>query len=227
MAFTDRHGGVSRPPFASLNLGSASGDDLEAVERNMAAVADAFGSQPERFVTGRQVHGATVVVVTEPPVPPPAADALVTTTADVTLCVRAADCVPVLLADPVAGVVGSVHAGRNGMHAGVVVAAVDQMADLGAQQVQAWVGPHICGACYEVPEAMRHEVSARVPAAYSTTRWGTPGLDIGAGVRTQLAGLGCEVVDAGGCTYENADLFSYRREGPRSGRAAGLVRLLP
>jgi hypothetical protein len=226
VAFTDRHGGVSDAPFDSLNLGFATGDDPAAVERNAAAVAEAFGSQRERLVTVRQVHGAGVAVVSEPAGETPAADALVTTTPDLTLCVRAADCVPVLLADPAAGVIGSVHAGRGGMVAGVVTATVEQMAGLGARRLTAWVGPHICGACYEVPEEMRDEVSAMVPQSSSTTRWGTAGLDIGAGVRAQLAALGCEIVDAGGCTYENADLFSYRREGPRSGRAAGLVRLL-
>ena len=227
VAFTDRHGGASRAPFHSLNLGYAGGDERVTVEANVSAAAEAFGTERSRLVASHQVHGAGVAVV--PPVadPPPRADGLVTATPDLTLSVRAADCVPVLLADPAAGVVGSAHAGRSGLVAGIVPAVLRTMSELGAGRIVAWVGPHICGACYEVPAALRDEVGALVPAARSTTRWGTPGLDVGAGVRAQLDEAGCETVDAGGCTYENSDLFSYRRDGPRSGRQAGLVRLLP
>ena len=66
------------------------------------------------------------------------------------------------------------------------------MRELGATAVEAWVGPHICGACYEVPEALQSEVAAREPASLSTTSWGTPALDIGAGVRAQLARAGVD-----------------------------------
>jgi copper oxidase (laccase) domain-containing protein len=71
---------------------------------------------------------------------------------------------------------------------------------------------------------MRAEVGALVPEAVATTSWGTPSLDIGAGVRAQLERLGVEVVDVAGCTRESEELFSYRRDGARAGRFAGLVR---
>jgi hypothetical protein len=153
------------------------------------------------------------------------ADALVTTAAGLTLCVRAADCVPVLMADADAGVVASAHAGRAGMVAGVVRRVVEAARRHGASRLVAWVGPHICGRCYEVPADLRDDVSEHVPAAFATTRWGTPALDLGAGVRSQLEECDCGVVEVERCTYEDPDLYSYRREGARSGRQAGLISL--
>jgi YfiH family protein len=172
----------------------------------------------------RQVHGAVVALVADESPGRPEADALVSTVPDTVLVVRVADCIPVLLADVDAGMVGAVHSGRPGLAAGVVPAAVRRMRDLGAREVTAWLGPRICGACYEVPEQMRAEVGALVPEAVATTSWGTPSLDIGAGVRAQLERLGVEVVDVAGCTRESEELFSYRRDGARAGRFAGLVR---
>ena len=143
------------------------------------------------------------------------------------LMVRVADCVPVLLADPANGVVAAVHAGRPGLAAGVVPRAVETMRSLGADRLRAWVGPHVCGACYEVPEQLRAEVAAIVPEAYAVTSWGTPSLDIGAGVAAQLAAAGVEAADVSRCTIEDEDLFSYRRQGAASGRLAGLVWVRP
>jgi polyphenol oxidase len=74
---------------------------------------------------------------------------------------------------------------------------------------------------------MRAEVAERVPASYAETSWGTPSIDVAAGVTAQLNELGCTVIDATTCTIESEDLYSYRREGPVSGRMAGLVRLAP
>ncbi len=134
---------------------------------------------------------------------------------------------PVLLADPAAGVIGAAHSGRPGLAAGVVPATVEAMRDQGARDITAWIGPHVCGGCYEVPPEMREEVGGVVPAAVATTTWGTPALDIGAGVRAQLEAAGVTVVDASRCTRESDDLYSHRRDGARAGRSAGLVRLRP
>ena len=139
--------------------------------------------------------------------------------------VRAADCVPVLLADVERGVIAAVHSGRPGLVAGVVPAAVQRMLDLGAAEITAWIGPHVCGRCYEVPPTMQAEVAAVVPQARSTTSWGTPALDIGAGVRAQLEAAGTAVVDVSACTRETPALYSYRRDGAGAGRLAGLIRI--
>ena len=224
-AFTDRFGGASTAPYGELNLGYASGDDDDAVTENFGRVAAAFEVDPARLIRMNQVHGREVVVVQGPGVP--TADGLVTTRSDVALAARAADCVPVLLADGAAGVVGAVHSGRPGLFHGVVPAAVQTMRSLGATRITAVVGPHVCGGCYEVPAELRAEVAERVPVSFAETTWGTPALDIGAGVVWQLEQAGCTVIDAARCTIESDDLYSYRREGRASGRAAGVVRLLP
>lgn len=221
LAFTDRHGGVSAAPFESLNLALVGEDDPEATRRNTGLLLDDFAPHAE-LADMEQVHGRVVVRAGGPRAQ---CDGLVTDRPDVVLMVRVADCVPVLLADPDAGVIGAVHAGRQGVAAGVVPACVEQLRLLGAREVQAWVGPHICGRCYEVPAALQEQVVAGEPATESTTSWGTPGLDLGAGVTAQLARLGVQVHTVSRCTLESPDLYSYRRDGAGSGRLAGVIRM--
>jgi polyphenol oxidase len=108
-----------------------------------------------------------------------------------------------------------------------VPSTVAAMRSLGATRIVGWLGPHVCGRCYEVPAGMREDVTSVVPEAHAETSWGTPALDIGAGVRAQLEGLGVEVHDVDRCTIEDQDLYSYRRQGRESGRLAGLVWLRP
>ncbi len=177
------------------------------------------------FARLTQVHGNDVVHV-DAPMPLGRAgtgDALVTTTRGLGLMIRVADCVPIVLADPEAAVIGAVHSGRPGTALDIATRAVGELTALGATRLVAWVGPHVCGACYEVPPELRDEIAALVPETWSTTSWGTPALDLGAGVRAQLERAGVEVVDVGGCTREDASLHSYRRDGAASGRFAGLV----
>ncbi|QKW27094.1 peptidoglycan editing factor PgeF [Streptomyces seoulensis] len=226
-AFTDRWGGVSAVPYEELNLGGAVGDDPGAVRANRERAAESLGLDPARVVWMNQVHGNDVAEVDGPwtTEPVPAVDGLVTATRSLALAVLTADCVPVLLADPVAGVVGAAHAGRPGMVAQVVPAAVEAMASLGAEpaRIVARTGPAVCGRCYEVPEAMRAEVAAVEPAAHAETSWGTPALDVSAGVDAQLARLGVRDRERSPvCTRESDDHFSYRRD-RTTGRLAGYV----
>ncbi|WP_255952470.1 peptidoglycan editing factor PgeF [Streptomyces odontomachi] len=226
-AFTDRWGGVSTAPYAELNLGGAVGDDPDAVRANRAGTAARFGLDPARVVWMNQVHGCDVAVVDGPwgDRPVPEVDALVTTCPGLALAVLVADCTPVLLADPVASVAAAVHAGRAGMVAGVVPAAVHAMVERGADpaRIQARTGPAICGRCYEVPEAMRAEIAAVEPAAGAVTSWGTPAIDVTAGVHAQLERLGVrDRQQSAVCTRESDDHFSYRRD-RTTGRLAGYV----
>jgi YfiH family protein len=220
LAFTDRYDGVSAVPFDSLNLALVGEDDPAARRRNVELLLEDFAPGAD-LADMEQVHGSTVVRAGGQR---QQCDALVTDQPMVVLMVRVADCVPVLLADPVAGVIGAAHAGRQGVTAGVVEACVEQMRLLGARELTAWIGPHICGRCYEVPDALRSEVAAVEPVTASTTSWGTPALDIGAGVQAQLLRLGVEVYDESRCTLESPDLYSYRRDGSRAGRLAGVIR---
>lgn len=226
-AFTDRWGGVSAAPYEQLNLGGAVGDDAGAVTANRELAAKSLGLEPDRVVWMNQVHGADVAVVDGPwgTGDLPSVDAIVTARRGLALAVLTADCVPVLLADPVAGVVAAAHAGRPGMVAGVVPAAVRAMTGLGADpaRIVARTGPAVCGRCYEVPEAMRAEVATVEPAAYADTRWGTPSVDVCAGVHAQLERLGVRDREQSPvCTLESRDHFSYRRDGA-TGRLAGYV----
>ncbi|QIX26367.1 polyphenol oxidase family protein [Nocardioides sp. JQ2195] len=225
IAFTDRHA-----PAGELDLslagpvrGDATADDV------LALLAREFTPEaPDALPIGmRQVHGAQVCVVDETDGAEIVADGVVTRRTGVTLLVRVADCVPVLLAATDHSVIAAVHAGRPGLVAGVVPAAIATMRDLGAGDLQAWVGPHVCGSCYEVPEQMREEVSAEVPEAFAVTSWGTPAVDIGAGVRAQLRAAGVSVDEIRRCTLEDDDLWSHRREGSSAGRLGGLIRISP
>ncbi|MYR47012.1 peptidoglycan editing factor PgeF [Streptomyces sp. SID5910] len=225
--FTDRWGGVSAVPYEELNLGGAVGDDPAAVTANRALAARTLGVDPARVVWMNQVHGAGVAVVDGPwgDRPVPSVDAVVTAERGLALAVLTADCVPVLLADPVAGVAAAAHAGRPGLVAGVVPAAVRAMTELGADpaRIVARTGPAVCGRCYEVPEEMRAEVAAVEPAAHAVTSWGTPALDVSAGVHAQLERLGvCDLAQSPVCTRESKDHFSYRRD-RATGRLAGYV----
>ncbi|MEU2436419.1 peptidoglycan editing factor PgeF [Streptomyces rubradiris] len=226
-AFTDRWGGVSAAPYEELNLGGAVGDAPEAVRSNRELAAKSLGLDPDLVVWMNQVHGADVAVVDEPwrEGPVPAADAVVTTRRGLALAVLTADCVPVLLVDPVAGVVAAAHAGRPGVVKGVVPAAVRTMVRLGAEpgRIIARTGPAVCGRCYEVPEAMRAEVAAVEPTAHAETSWGTSAVDVNAGVHAQLDRLGvCDRARTPVCTLESQDHFSYRRD-RTTGRLAGYV----
>ncbi|MGV9253787.1 peptidoglycan editing factor PgeF [Streptomyces sp. NPDC003697] len=226
-AFTDRWGGVSAVPYEELNLGGAVGDDPAAVRTNRELAAGALGLDPDRVVWMNQVHGSEVARVDGPWTTrtAPAVDGLVTAVRGLALAVLTADCVPVLLADPVAEVVAAAHAGRPGMVAGVVPAAVDAMVSLGADpaRIVARTGPAVCGRCYEVPEEMRAEVAAVEPAAHAETSWGTPAVDVSAGVHAQLERLGVrDRQQSPVCTRESRDHYSYRRD-RATGRLAGYV----
>jgi hypothetical protein len=221
IAFTDRHGGVSAPPFDTLDLSRTRPGRDEELRTNMALLATAF--EVEGFATMSQVHGADVAEVDAPGHVQLPCDAMVTTKPDVALCVRVGDCAPVVLADVDNGVIGVAHAGRPGVAAGVVPATVTVMRDNGAERIEAWVGPRVCGGCYEVPAVLRDEIAGMVPAAYACTTWGSPSLDIGAAVRSQLTDERCTVHDIAVCTRESPHLYSHRRDGAAAGRFAGIV----
>ena len=251
VAFTDRFGGMSGGPFAQLNLrvpepseaALVYSENEDTVDENWDIVAHAMdrGSEPvddgyfdlpdgvtvKGLVVMHQVHGADVTVVDGSPQTDPTSDGLVTTAAGVILAPRAADCVPVLIADPNRGVVGAAHAGREGMVAGVVPRTIATMRGLGAADLVAWVGPHACGRCYEVPAEMRQAVADEIPQSWAETSWGTASVDLGAGIAAQLEAEGAEVIALGDCTIEDDRYYSYRRDGQDTGRQAGLIWVRP
>ena len=230
VAFTDTNAG---------NLALHVGDDAAAVLRRRARLEDVAGISPRRFQYMNQVHGNEVSLVVEhgtadasdagaepsppaPTAPAPTADALVSLGGP--LAVMVADCIPLVLVGTGSSgpVLSAVHAGRPGLFSGVIPAAVEQMRASGATDIRAWLGPSVCGNCYEVPAELRDEVAAVLPSAWSTTSWGTPALDLPGAAASQLDALGVPIEYRGPCTLENGSLFSYRRDS-RCGRFAGLV----
>src|SRR5260370_21647605 len=172
--FAERRGGVSAGPFSTLNLSLAVGDDPAAVASNRDLVLRMLAPGPVRLAWMRQVHGATVGCVAAEPArlagsgtadPGPQADALFTRSAGVALCALVADCAPVLIADPLAGLAGAAHAGRPGLVAGVVPALGKAMCEAGAEaaRMRAVIGPASCGQGYDVPPQRRDRGGARVP----------------------------------------------------------------
>ncbi|WP_110238672.1 polyphenol oxidase family protein [Nocardioides gilvus] len=208
IAFTD----------ASVDVSEGAGRDPSRLAAELSRLSAAIGVPLARM---SQVHGDVVAEGSTDSVPE--ADVLVTDSQGLALMTRAADCVPVVLADDRAGIVAAVHAGRAGVALGVVPRAVEAMQERGAAAIHAWIGPHVCGGCYEVPLDMRAEVARAVPASWSETSWGTPSLDLGRGVESQLEALGVVHERVGSCTVEDDSLWSHRRGGAPAGRLAGLV----
>ena len=214
------------PPFDTFNLGDHVGDDPEAVTANRNRLAAAIGLPTDRVIWMNQVHGDHVEVVDEPRTEAfDATDALVTTTPNLALAVITADCVPVLMSDSHAGVLGAAHAGRVGAAKGVVLRTLEAMLAAGARaaDVSVLLGPAVSGANYEVPQEMAADVEAQLPGSRTTTAIGTPGLDLRAGIARQLIDAGVTAIDIDPrCTVADPALFSHRRDAP-TGRLASLV----
>lgn len=223
---TTRAGGMSARPFDSFNLGDHVGDDPAAVAANRDRLAAALGLPPDHVVWMNQIHSAHVEVADGPRQQAfDATDALVTNVPRLALAVVTADCVPVLLADARAGVIGAAHAGRVGAADGVVLHTLEAMLSLGAHapDVSAFLGPAVSGPNYEVPEEMAAQVEARLPGSRTRTARGTPALDLRAGIARQLVAAGVTAIDIDPrCTVADPALFSHRRDNP-TGRLASLV----
>lgn len=201
---------------------------VELARARRAACA-AMGLRADELHLMRQVHGARVGIV-GPEMPPGTeirgVDVLATAEPGRALAVQVADCVPVLLASD-AGPVGAVHAGRRGVVAGVLEAALQALRRLGAppSSLHAAVGPAIGGCCYEVPAGVRDRVLAVHPAAAATTTWGAPALDLPAGVAARLRAAGvARILPPAGCTACDpaGRWFSHRRD-RHAGRQLGVV----
>ena len=227
--FTGRDRSSSRPPIGERgNLSHRRPHRPGELALDRARVGHATRTDPSTWHCMRQRHGAEVGVV-GPDVPHGTelrgVDAMITDEADRPLVVQVADCVPVLLATTRA--IGVVHAGRRGVAAGVVAAALQALGQRGTDvgEVQAVLGPAIGGCCYEVPQVLRASVLAEVPEADAVTTWGTASLDLPAAVEAQLVTAGVSNIRrAGGCTRCDAQRrwFSHRAD-PATGRQVGLI----
>jgi len=221
-----RHGGVSGPPYDTLNLGRHVGDTASCVEENRRRFCAALDTDPAWLATAGQVHGSTVRVI-DAPRHEPFCDGLVTTTPGLLLAIAVADCAPVLLADPQHRVVGACHAGWRGTVRRVAADTVATMADCGADpaQVRAYVGPCLSREAFEVgPEVAAQFDDAVVAHPEDTDR---PHVDLKAALRRQLEGAGVpgDAVEVSShCTLGDTDtFFSHRASGGDTGRMFGAV----
>jgi YfiH family protein len=212
--FTNRLGGVSKDPFTSANLGDHVGDEAASVLENRAQLESQIG-MPIVFMN--QVHGDTVVLVEEK-TNNPTCDALITTERKLAVAVMVADCIPLLLKSDVA--VAAVHVGRKGLMNGVARKTIDAMRDLGAEVIHSYIGPNICGSCYEVGADIFNEVVSKYPSSDSSNRTGKATLDLVSGLKTDLKDT--VLLDLSSCVLEDKNSFSYRRDGI-TGRQAGVI----
>jgi polyphenol oxidase len=233
-AFFTRRGGVSEGPYASLNFSSARGDDPERVRENLSRAAAVLAVPPSAVYFLSQVHGVDSVVLegTEDrgDVLYREGDAVVSVRPGVACGVRTADCVPILVADRDSGAVAAIHAGWRGAVAGVVPNTLATLRSLTGTRgrLVAAIGPHIGVEAFEVGEEVADAVRRVCPDVGVVDRsFGTrPHVDLCRLVRHQLTASGLTDADIDvvpGCTATDADLFSYRRDGPRSGRLLSAI----
>lgn len=212
--FTSRLGGVSKAPFDSANMGLHVGDDPFDVATNRETLMRQIG-MPIVFMN--QEHGNTVVLV-EDNSKTPICDSLITTNRNLALAVMVADCIPLLLKSDIA--VAAVHVGRKGLLNGIARKTIDAMRDLGSEVIYSYIGPNICGNCYEVGPDIFEEVTAKYPSADSSSRTGKLTLDLVAGLKEDLKDT--SLLDHSSCVYEDKKSFSYRRDGI-TGRQVGVI----
>lgn len=225
--FFSRAGGVSGPPYASLNAGPGSGDRPEDVTENRRRCAAALGVAPDRLLTSYQVHSPDVKIVTGPwERGPEKVDGMVTQTPGLALGVLAADCMPFLFADEDARIIGSAHAGWRGALAGVLENTVAAMVRLGAQpeRIRAALGPCLRQPNFEVGLDLLDAFTGKYPEA---ARFFAPGvtsdkrlLDLAGFGRWRLEQSGVsEVDDLDLCTLARPDRFFSYRAMRRNGEA--------
>jgi purine-nucleoside/S-methyl-5'-thioadenosine phosphorylase / adenosine deaminase len=219
-AFFTREGGVSDGIYASLNGGLGSSDDPAHVAENRRRMAAVLDVAPSHFLTAYQVHSPDVAVATGPWADDirPKVDAIVTATAGVAIGVTAADCGPILFADPQARVIGAAHAGWRGAFMGVLESTIAAMEKLGADRsrIITAIGPLIRQRSYEVGEEFVGRFGRDDPANAQffapAERTGHAMFDLAGYIRMRLERAGVLLIDDPDiCTYEDERFFSYRR----------------
>ncbi len=239
-AFCARRGGVSEGAFASLNMAASQGDEEARVRENWGILSRSFQIPERSFLLLDQVHRDGVLVIREDSLPErgapaPAYDACVTNLPGVALCIRTADCVPVLLLDPARRVIGAVHAGWGGTALQITAKVIDVMArEFGCRpgEILAAVGPSIGPCCYGVDERVYLAMCDHPGAERFFSTAGPPGkwrLDLPQANRCQLLARGVqgENIEASGCCTSCREelFFSHRRDRGKTGRQVNWIML--
>jgi YfiH family protein len=236
MAFSIRRGGVSAPPYDSLNFSVGHGDTSDSVRTNFARLTEELEIEPKHIATCKQVHGNHIEIVQMVPETPPVADALVTSVKGVFLAVKTADCLPVLLLDRSRGIASAVHAGWRGTVKRILPKVVECMSDqFGSrpEDLVAALGPAIGPCCYEVDDTVLNPIRESIPdperfiTVVNNGNTASRRIDLALVNRFELIAKGVReenIHDVNLCTCCNPDLFfSYRRDGALSGRQISLT----
>lgn len=245
-AFSTREGGVSKPPYDTLNLGLRVGDDHEAVRENRRRFFNALGIGPSQVVRVRQVHGSDVLVVDEALANKEGFprilldegykyDALITDQIGLALVITTADCFPIFILDPVRRAIGAIHAGWRSTVKRISQQALDKMIETfgtRAEDCLAAIGPGIGGCCYEVNSGVIEPLAAAFPNWRDLVTDKSPGrwnLNLGEANLRLLLEMGLKeenIFNPGLCTSCRRDLFySHRRDRGRTGRMMNLIML--
>lgn len=232
--FLSRIGGISKPPFSSLNFDMRDGDDIANIEHNKAAVGKLFGFDVKRLLTINQVHGNDALVIDKPikdtfSLSKISADAIITNQYNIAIGILTADCVPILLADPVKKVIGAVHAGWRGTVKAVAQKAIEIMVkQFGSdkKEILAAIGPSIGQCCYKVDEVVAREFGDKEFIKKEDDCWR---LDLKKANLSQMVSSGIlekNIFVEDLCTSCRNDLFfSYRKDGKVTGRQLNFIML--
>ncbi len=213
---TDRLGGSSGAPYDSLNLATHVGDDPISVRRNtqlLAALCEGTPADPDAWVYVNHVHGTEVLRLLEPVGGRPDADGAATSVVGMPLVAIGADCAPIAIANDSA--CAAIHSGWRGLEAGVISEGVKAVKELGTGVIRALIGPCISPTNYEFGEADLVQLASVVgPSIIGRTLSGAPALDLRSGIRSALIDTGVlEILNDDRCTFADANLFSFRRDG--------------
>jgi YfiH family protein len=231
-AFFTRQGGVSLPPFDSLNLCDKNGDRKEWVSQNKKRIASSFGFDPNQLVLLDQMQQDQILLIREPisrPASPLEYDALITNSPDVCLGIQTADCLPIFMVDPKKKVIAAVHAGRQGTALCITTRVVKKMGEVFgclSRDLLITLGPSIGPCCYEIDKKVFHPEWELFSSARGAGKWmvDLPQINI-----AQMKGEGIEEEQISWvklCTRCHSDLFfSYRKEG-RTGRQLSFIGII-
>jgi YfiH family protein len=217
--FTTRTGGVSLPPYDSLNLGSHVGDRRGNVVENRKRLKRALGIRANGVARGGQIHGDNIASVTRGGRYGDT-DGFITGTSNLALAVNSADCFPLVLHSPPERILAALHVGRSGASRGIIEKAFDLLYGtyrIDPDNTVAVLGPGICARCYEVGR----EAAMEFPAYARKRRSGRYHLDLSLFIRKEVAKAGVRhgnLFESGLCPACSSDFFSYRRDGGKTGR---------
>lgn len=236
MAFSVRRGGVSAPPYDSLNFSVGDGDTRDSERANFARLTEDLDIESTHIATCKQVHGNHIEIIRTIPEIPPVADALITPVNGVFVAVKTADCLPVLLLDKSRGIASAIHAGWRSTVMRILPKVVERMAEefgTKPEDVVAALGPAIAPCCYEVDDKVLNPFRESIPdperfiTVVNTENTASRRIDLALVNRFELIAKGVReenIQDVNLCTCCNPDLFfSYRRDGALSGRQISLA----